>query len=167
MADDQQYAKRLRSYTDGKDFVAMQESAPNLLAQMIEGIPAEVLRTKPAPGKWSVAEIVAHLADDELVTYWRYRQMLENSGCALPGFDQDEWARLGDYASKDSAESLQFFRLLRSSNLQLLRRLSADEWQRNGIHAERGPMSVEDLARHMAAHDVNHFEQIKKILRVD
>jgi hypothetical protein len=165
MTDEGEYVARLRSYTEGKDFLAMQESAPTLLAQLIEGVAPRVLREKPAPGKWSIAEILAHLADDELVTYWRYRQMLENSGCPLPGFDQDEWARLGDYASRHAADALQFFQILRDSNLQLLRRLSPEQWQRNGIHAERGPISVQDLARHMAAHDMNHIEQIRKILK--
>jgi hypothetical protein len=52
-------------------------------------------------------EIIAHLAEDELVSSWRYRQMIENSGCALSGFDQDEWARLGDYVSWKPADALQ------------------------------------------------------------
>jgi hypothetical protein len=167
MADDQQYAERLRSYTEGKDFLAMQEGAPTLLAQLIDGVPVVALRAKPAPGKWSITEILAHLADDELVSYWRYRQMLENSGCALAGFDQDEWARLGDYSSKEPEQALKFFQLLRESNVEMLRRLTPEEWQSDGIHAERGRINVQELARHMAAHDVNHIEQIKKILGVD
>jgi hypothetical protein len=164
MVDDHQYAARLRSYTQGKDFLAIQEGAPALLANLMQGIPSAELKAAPAPGKWSVAEILAHLADDELVTYWRYRQMVENNGCALSGFDQDHWARLGNYASREAADALHFFQLLRDLNLQLLRGLTPDEWQRYGMHAERGRISVQELARHMAAHDVNHIEQIKSIL---
>jgi uncharacterized damage-inducible protein DinB len=164
MADSERYAARLRSYTEGKDPLAMQENAPELLAKLIEGVSDEALRVKPAPGKWSVVEILAHLADDEIVTSWRYRQMLENSGCALSGFDQDEWARMGKYESKDPGQCLRLFRLLRESNLQMLRHLSSEEWQRHGMHAERGRMSVQDLARHMAGHDMNHIDQIRRIL---
>jgi hypothetical protein len=51
------------------------------------------------PDKWSVGEIIAHLAEDELVNRWRYRQMIESSGCSHAGFDQDVWARIGNYAS--------------------------------------------------------------------
>jgi hypothetical protein len=164
MADAERYAARLRSYTEGKDPLAMQENAPELLAKLIEGVADEVLGVRPGPGKWSVVEILAHLADDEIVTSWRYRQMVENSGCALSGFDQNEWARMGKYASKDSRQCLHLFRLLRESNLKMLRDLTSEEWQRYGMHAERGRMSVQDLARHMAGHDMNHVDQVRKIL---
>jgi hypothetical protein len=164
MADSEQYASRLKSYTEDKDPLAMQENSPDLLTRLIEGVSDETLRAKPAPGKWSVAEILAHLADDEIVTCWRYRQMIENSGCALSGFDQDKWARMGEYESADPNKSLRLFTLLRESNLRMLRRLTPEEWQRHGIHAERGRISVQDLARHMAGHDMNHVDQIRKIL---
>jgi uncharacterized damage-inducible protein DinB len=166
MADSEQYAARLKAYVEGKDPLAMQQDAPELVARLIAGIPDATLRADPAPGKWSIAAILAHLADDEIVTYWRYRQMLENSGCALAGFDQDEWAQMGEYASADPRQSLQLFRLLRDSNVRLLRRLTPEEWQRFGIHAERGRISVQDLARHMAGHDLNHVDQIRKILGI-
>jgi uncharacterized damage-inducible protein DinB len=164
MADSERYAAHIRSYTEGQDSLAMQENAPEILAKLIEGVADEALRAKPGSGKWSVAEILAHLADDEIVTSWRYRQMLENCGCALSGFDQDEWARMGSYASKGPRQSLQLFQLLRESNLQMLRRLTPEEWQRHGMHAERGRISVQDLARHMAGHDMNHVDQVRKIL---
>ena len=164
MADSERYAAHIRSYTEGQDSLAMQENAPEILAKLIEGVADEALRAKPGSGKWSVAEILAHLADDEIVTSWRYRQMLENCGSALSGFDQDEWARMGSYASKDPRQSLQIFQLLRESNLQMLRRLTPEEWQRHGMHAERARISVQDLARHMAGHDMNHVDQVRKIL---
>jgi hypothetical protein len=159
-----QYQDKLQAYTEGKDPLAMQDDAPRTIAELIAGIPDAVLRQRPFPNKWSVVEIIAHLAEDELTSSWRYRQMIENSGCALAGFDQDEWARLGDYASWKPAEALQMFRLLREANLRMLSRLTDDEWQRSGIHAERGRITVRDLARHMAGHDVNHVDQIRAIL---
>src|SRR5262249_49859055 len=131
MPDSLEYGARLKSYIEGKDPLAMQEAAPKLLAQLINRIPDETLRAKPAPDKWSIAEILAHLADDEIVTSWRYRQMIENSGCTMAGFDQDEWARVGDNASRDSRQSLQLFQLLRDANLHMLRRLAPEEWQRH------------------------------------
>jgi hypothetical protein len=77
----------------------MQREAAHTLARLIEGATDETLNRRPVPGKWSVRAILAHLAEDELVSSWRYRQMIEHSGATLPGFDQDEWARLGDYDS--------------------------------------------------------------------
>jgi hypothetical protein len=120
--------------------------------------------SKAFAGKWSVRAILAHLAEDELVSSWRYRQMIEHSGANLLGFDQDEWARLGDYDSWTPREALEMFRLLREANLRMFVRLTAEEWQRWGIHAERGRITVEDLARHMAAHDVNHINQVRRLL---
>jgi hypothetical protein len=146
------------------DPIALQRDAPQILAGLIEGRTEEVLIRRPAPGKWSVRAIVAHMAEDELVSTWRYRQMIENSGAVLPGFDQDEWARLGDYESWTAREALEMFRLLREANLRMLGRLTPEEWQRHGRHEERGRMTVEDLARHMAGHDQNHIAQVRRLL---
>jgi hypothetical protein len=156
-----QYQARLDAYIGDKDPIAMQRQAPHALACLIEGAPDEMLSRRPAPGKWSVGAILAHLAEDELVSSWRYRQMIEHCGATLPGFEQDEWARLGDYDSWAPREALEMFRLLREANLRLFRRLTPEEWQRWGLHAERGRITVQDLARHMAAHDVNHIDQVR------
>ncbi len=108
--------------------------------------------------------ILAHMAEDELASSWRYRQMIEHEGATLLGFDQDRWADLSDYDSWTARDALEMFRLLREANLRMFQRLTAEEWQRHGIHAERGRLTVEDLCRHMAAHDVNHISQILRLL---
>jgi uncharacterized damage-inducible protein DinB len=146
------------------DTIAAQRAAPATLAQLISGVPDDVLHRRPAPGKWSIVEIIAHLAEDELTSSWRYRQMIEHDGVALLGFDQELWARLGDYASWTARDALDMYRLLRLANVTLLSRLTAAEWERSGVHAERGSMTVRSLAAHMTGHDRNHIEQIKRIL---
>ena len=158
------YQARLSAYTAGKDPVAMQQQAPIILAMLVDGLAEGKLKARPAPGKWSVGEILAHLAEDELATSWRYRQMLEHCGCDLASFDQDQWAQLGDYASWNPKEALELFRLLRGANLRMLAHLSSEDWQKFGIHAERGKITVADLARHMAGHDMNHIDQVRRIL---
>jgi len=147
-----------------QETLALQREAPQILARLIDGLPNEVLGRPPAPGKWSVRAILAHMAEDELVSSWRYRQMLENPGASLAGFDQDLWARLGDYESWTAREALELFRLLREANLRMLGRLTGEEWQRHGMHAERGRITVAGLARHMAAHDQNHTLQLRRAL---
>jgi hypothetical protein len=164
MSDSNQYKAQLEEYTEGQDPLVMQSNTPRLLAKLIEEVPQQELQRRPSPDKWSVAEILAHLAEDEVASAWRYRQMLENSGCVLSAFDQDEWARRGDYASWKPADSLQLFRLLREANLRLLEKLKPEEWMRHGVHAERGKITIKDLARHMARHDINHVDQIRTIL---
>lgn len=146
------------------DLLFEQRAAPATLAQLLSGIPEDALHRRPAPGKWSIVEIIAHLAEDELTSSWRYRQMIEYDGVQLSGFDQELWARLGDYSSWTSRDALDMYRLLRLANVALLSRLTPAEWERSGTHAERGPMTVRSLATHMAGHDRNHIEQIKRIL---
>jgi DinB superfamily len=164
MANAEEYKAKLVAYTEGKDPLQMQREAPKLLAELTRGAPDDVLRRSPAPGKWSIAEILAHLADDEIATAWRYRQMVENPGCSLPGFDQDAWSLMSDYASSNPEESLELFRRLREANLRLLERLSPEQWASWGVHLERGRNTVRELACHMAGHDMNHVEQIRSIL---
>ena len=166
MASAEQYKNKLIAHTEGKDPLQMQREAPRLLAELIRRVPADVLQRPPAPGKWSIAAILAHLADDEIATAWRYRQMIENPGCALPGFDQDAWARMSDYATAKPEESLELFRRLRDANLRMLDRLTPEQWESWGVHLERGRNSVTEFVRHMAGHDMNHLEQIRHILEI-
>ena len=164
MPDTAEYLARVRHYAEGKDPLRLQKETSAVLQQLIAGVPNDQLTRRPAPGKWSVGEILAHLAEDEIATSWRYHQMVEHNGVDLPGFDQDMWARLGNYSSRSPKESLQLFRLLRETNLQFLGQLSEEQWECHGIHAERGRITVRDLAAHMAGHDANHVEQIRTIL---
>ena len=160
----EEYKSRFAAYVEGKDPIAMQREAPDTIACLIAGMAAARLNQPPAPGKWSVLQIIAHLAEDELASSWRYRQMLEHDGPELSAFDQDLWARVGDYSSWEPADALAMFRLLRQANLRMFARLSPQQWQRHGTHTERGKVTIRELCRHMAAHDVNHIEQIKRIL---
>lgn len=159
-----EYIKRIEGFVKGKDPLELQRQTPGILMQLIAGKSAEQLKARPQPNKWSVAEILAHLAEDEIATAWRYRQMLEHSGIALAGFDQDLWAQIGAYGSREPQVSLELFRLLRADNLRLLQRLAPEQWECYGIHAERGRLTIKTLALHMAGHDVNHLEQIRRIL---
>jgi DinB superfamily len=160
-----QYKARIQGLVTGKDPVAVQRDTPSLIAALITGVPDHKLRMRPAPDRWSVGEILAHLSEAEITASWRYRQMLEHDGCPLPPYGQELWARLGGYADRDPQDSMQLFRLLRQSNLEMFDRLTPDEWLRHGIHAERGEMTVRDLALQIAGHDINHVEQIKGILK--
>ena len=159
-----EYKSRILSYIEGKDPLEVQRKTPELLADMTVSVPEKQLHERPAPDKWSVGELLAHFADAEVVNTWRYRQMIEHDGGPLLGYDQELWNRLGDYQSRRPEESLMLFRLLREANLQMFARLTPEEWQRKGIHAERGPTTVRDLVVLIAGHDLNHLAQIRKIL---
>ncbi len=164
MPDTADYLSRIRDYAQGRDPLELQKQAPAVLAQVLANVSEEQLTKRPSKDKWSIGEILAHLAEDEIATAWRYRQMVEHSGLQLAGFDQDLWARTGDYASRAPHESLALFRLLRNANLQFLQQITPQQWECFGVHAERGRITVRDLVVHMAGHDANHFDQIRRML---
>ena len=84
METQEQYKARILALVEGKDALAVQRETPDQLAQLIAGISAEKLRQRPAPDKWSVAEILAHLSETEMGSSWRYRQMIEHDGAPAP-----------------------------------------------------------------------------------
>src|SRR5438874_13343831 len=89
---EEQYKARFAAYVEGKDVIAMQREAPHTLARLMADIHNHRLKTRPAPGKWSVTEIVAHMAEDELISTCRYRQMLEHKSPNSNNFAQDRCA---------------------------------------------------------------------------
>ncbi len=160
----EQYKTRILANTDGKNPLEVLRQSSHELVALVKGHDPESLRRNPEPGRWSVAQIVTHMAESEVVATWRYRQILERSGGNIAAYDQDLWEQLGDYGHADPQASLELFRLLRERNLQLLDRLTPQQWEMYGIHAERGKESIRHLVRMMAGHDVNHVEQVGKIL---
>jgi hypothetical protein len=149
--DTTDYLSRIPDYAQGKDPLELQKQTPELLAELLAKASHEQITMRPSKDKWSIVEILAHLAEDELATTWRYRQMVEHSGLQLMGFDQDLWARMGDYRSRVPHESLALFRLLRNANLQFLKQITPEQWECSGIHVERGRITIKDLAVHMWA----------------
>ena len=164
MPDTADYLNRIRDYAQGKDPLELQKQAPAVLAQLLAKASDAQLTKQPSTDKWSIGEILAHLAEDEIATAWRYRQMVEHSGLQLAGFDQDLWARMGNYRGRVPHDSLALFRLLRDANLQFLQQIAPEQWECFGIHAERGRITIRDLVAHMAGHDANHIDQIRKLL---
>jgi len=160
----EQYKARMLNLTEGKDVVAVHRETASKLAKLVDGKSSAQLSKRPAADKWSVSEILVHLAEAEVSCFWRYRQMIEHNGSTIVPFDQDLWYQLGEYESRDPHEALQLFRLMRDANLRMFDRLTPEQWQRGGVHSERGPMTVADLARQMAGHDINHVAQVEKIL---
>jgi uncharacterized damage-inducible protein DinB len=160
----QQYIQRILDQLAGRDPLKVQAGTPAKIARLIQGVPASKLRKRPAPGKWSVREILAHLADTEIVTGWRIRQILGAPGTPIQAFDQDSWAAAGQYAKRDPLKSLEHFAAARAANLALLKSLSPEQWKQYGIHAERGMETIDHIVRLQAGHDINHMKQIERIV---
>lgn len=134
------------------------------LAERTQGLDDRTLRAPEAPGKWSVIEVIQHLADSELVFGFRFRMILTEERPPLQGYDQDRWARDLGYRDAQLDIALWQLRGLRIPNLKLARTLSPQQLERVGLHSERGPESAAHLLRLMAAHDLVHRRQIERIL---
>jgi uncharacterized damage-inducible protein DinB len=161
----QQYVKRILSHVDGKDPLKIQKSTPKKLAKAIKPLSKKQMRRRPGAGKWSVAEILAHLADTEVVASWRLRLILASNGTPIQGFDQDVWAKTFRYQDRDPKESLRVFRVLRENNLAMLKSVPHKLWENHGVHAERGKETVAHIARLFAGHDLNHLQQVERIAK--
>jgi hypothetical protein len=160
----QEYIKRILGHVEGQDAVKVQSTTAKKLERLVKGVPASKLRKRPAPDKWSIVEILAHLADTEIVGGYRTRMILGAPGTPIQAFDQDAWVAAGHYDRRDARKSIEQFRALREANLALLKSLTPEQWKHHGIHSERGEETVAHIARMFAGHDINHLQQIERIL---
>jgi hypothetical protein len=160
----QEYVKRITSHVEGKKPLQVQAATAKKLERLIRGATTSKLRKRPAPDKWSVHEILAHLAETEIVGSFRMRMILGAPGTPIPAFDQDAWVISGHYEKRDPRKSLEQFRGLREANLALLKSLRPEQWKHYGVHSERGQETIERIATMFAGHDLNHLAQIEQIL---
>jgi uncharacterized damage-inducible protein DinB len=160
----EQYKQRIMGFVAGKSPLKVQASTAAQIEKLIKRAPKPKLTKRPAPGKWSVAEILAHIADTEIVAGYRMRSVLGAPGTPIPAFDQDKWAEAENYAKQDPRLSLEVYRTVREANLRMLKSLKPEQWKHFGIHAERGEESIERITQMMAGHDLNHLGQIVAIL---
>jgi len=160
----QQYTKRILGYVEGKQPLVVQAATAKKLDRLIRGVSTAKLRKRSAPEKWSVSEILAHLADAEIVGAFRLRFILGSPGAPIVAYDQDIWETSGHYDKRDPRKSVEQFCVLREGNLALLKSLEPEQWKNYGMHSERGRESIEHIVRMFAGHDINHLQQIEKIL---
>lgn len=148
-------------FLDGRPIEAILAATPEAIRSMLPEIGESNDETRPAPGKWSAAEIVCHLADCELVFGFRLRQTLAEDGPTIQPFDQDKWAE--QYSGVAAAQALDAFTGLRAWNLQLMQAALPAAAGRTMIHPERGAMTFQKVVETMAGHDLNHLAQLKRL----
>jgi hypothetical protein len=157
------YVASLFELLGDQDPFAVLADTPARLAGAVAGLTLEQSGTPERHGKWSVRQVVQHLADAEMVGGFRYRMILAHDQPVILGYDQDAWAERLRYDESDLATALGDFSTLRASNLRLLGRLTPVERQRVGLHSERGEESIEKTYRMFAGHDLLHLRQIARI----
>ena len=158
----QEYTARILDNAGTRDPWEVLASTAGRIRAVIAGRTREDL-SAPDPARWTIVQILAHLADAEVVAAWRLRSILAADGVPLQPFDQDAWASSFKYADADPFESLQLFEANRAANLSLLRRVDPSRHAHHGLHPERGQETIGHLIRLYAGHDLNHLAQIDRL----
>lgn len=149
------------AFLNGQDPATLVQQFPEKLNAVISRLGAAGMERSLAPGKWTVRQILCHLADTEIAFAFRWRQALAEKHHIVQPFDQDLWS--SHYSSLPADDALRTFVALRRWNLLLLERLSPADWERPVTHPERGEQTFGTLVETMAGHDLNHFQQLERI----
>ncbi len=142
------------------DAVAIITATPARLAALVDSMSAEQVEAPIAPGKWSVRQIVTHVADCEIGFGFRLRQALAGVPVLQP-FDQDRWAE--SYGRYSLAGAIETFRALRAWDVALVAGLSEADKELKVNHPERGDMTLWTIVETMAGHDLNHLAQVERV----
>jgi hypothetical protein len=149
------------SFLDGRPVEEILADTVNEIAYLLAKMGADRVNEAPAPGKWSAAEIVAHLADCEIVFAFRLRQTLAEDAPTIQPFDQERWA--ATYQGVSASLALGTFSSVRRWNLRLIKGALPQAADRPMVHPERGTMTFKAVVETMAGHDLNHLGQLKRI----
>lgn len=151
--------------SEHSDLLERLRRGPELVASVITGAAGAELDFVPAPGRWSIRQIVAHLADSEIVGADRLRRVIAEANPSLMAYDQDAWAANLSYARRKISESLDTFRRLRAENYDLLKDLPEAALARTGTHSQRGLMTLRQLVEVIAEHAERHARQLEELRR--
>lgn len=145
------------------ELVNVYEAGPARIRQSLVGLGSVQLRAHPRTGKWSIAQVVLHLTDSEIMGAGRIRLALAQPGAPVTGYDQDIWANELRYDRRDHAAiatAFHLFSALRDATTSLFREASRADWDKTVSHPEWGPLTLRQLLELYADHSERHIEQI-------
>lgn len=146
-------------------FIQSYGNAYNILLQALKEFPKQMWQWKPAPEKWSVHEIIIHIADSEANSFVRCRRFIAEPGSGVYGYDENKWAKNLNYHSQNVEESIELFRLLRKASFDLIKTVSDKTWQTATVqHSENGEMNFEQWLKVYEEHIPVHIKQMKRNL---
>lgn len=137
--------------------------AYSLVAEALKEFPREMWQYKPAPDRWSIHEIIIHLADSEANSYCRFRKIIAEPGGLIVGYEQDNWANVLDYHAQNTDEALDLFRLLRKMTFELIKTLPEISWKNYAIHTEHGKLHLTEMLDIYERHIPGHIDQMRKV----
>jgi hypothetical protein len=145
------------------DLLERYRRGPELVALVLTGVFGEEEDFVPAPGKWTIRQLAAHLADAELAAAYRCRLIAAEDNPTIIAWDQDAWSRNLDYSRRKPKQSLESFRRMRAETHELLKGLPEAAFARTGNHSERGPITLQQFVDLMAQHAETHSRQMQTI----
>lgn len=155
------YIQRILSYLGDQDPISVLQQTPGKLEHLLETLTLEDFETSYEEGKWTAREILAHMADVELLLGYRLRQAISEANHTVQVMDQDIWATR--YKKLEPSPSVETFRALRSWNLALFSTFGLEDWNKETTHPERGKETVDLMVSFLAGHDLNHLGQLEQI----
>lgn len=141
--------------------IAVYGAAYETLLEALEKYPKEMWKYKPGPERWSIHEIILHIADSEANSYIRCRRFLAEPGETVMAYDEDQWAVSLDYQDQSAEDAVELFRLLRQMTHQLIRSLPASAWANTIYHPENGKMTLDDWLNVYTNHVSEHIRQMQ------
>jgi hypothetical protein len=160
---DPAYREALLERLNGADPIDELAALFERLPEVLDGVPEDHIGKPEAEGKWSILQVICHLADAELMQAWRIRRVLTEDVPRLSPMDQDVWVDRLRYEEEDLEEALDQLRALRLANLRLVGRLAPEALDRLSYHPERGEESIRTILGLLAGHDAVHLDQIRRI----
>ncbi len=157
-----QYRAEILAALDDRDPVVVMSETLDEVERLTRGVEATRLARSPAKGEWSPWQVLAHLADNEMVWGVRVRMVATQDRPQLVSYDQDAWTNRFGGLEPDANATLERWEALRRSNLRLYASLTPDEWERVGLHPERGVISIRTIAQLVGGHDVVHLDQFRR-----
>jgi uncharacterized damage-inducible protein DinB len=157
------YIQRILELLGDKDPISVLQQTPSRLEHVLETLSPEGFETSHEEGKWTAREILAHMADVELLMGYRLRQAISESESVIQVIDQDTWAKR--YKKLEPSHSVETFRALRSWNLALFSTFGLEDWNKETTHPERGKETVDLMVSFLAGHDLNHLRQLEQIVK--
>jgi uncharacterized damage-inducible protein DinB len=149
------------SFLGDRDPMEVLAASPRLYRELADRLGPSGMARSPAPGKWPLSSIFAHLADAELAFGFRMRQVVAEDHHVTQPWDQERWA--ATYDKMSGTQALDTFAVARAWNLAWLHTLPVETFSRSFVHPERGPMTLQTLVETMAGHDLNHLGQMEVI----
>lgn len=169
MSEEAALARPYVHLLEDRDPTEVLRSTPGHLTDLLKRLSPETIEHKPGPNKWSIREILCHMADCELAWAWRLRLIYgspnDHTGPLLQAFDQDPWSRAYDGSCYTTATARSTWNSVRQWNLALIEGFSEEDKRRPANHEELGAVTLWHMVEIAAGHDLHHLAGLEKLSR--